>query len=258
MRLTAKLKKDIIAHAKNSYPNECCGLIIGNCYHPCANIAKDPKNSFEIDPSDFVVLSALGEVQAIVHSHPNGEPLPSEADRVQMGLHGVPWVICGFGTSVTGDEYCQVKSHQPRPYSAPLIGRDYIHGVQDCYSLVRDYYWRECGIALSDYERDVDWWENPDSANLYVENFIKEGFVQVPISDIKKHDAIICMVGRTYYPNHALIYLGDGVLISEQAPVVIGSGLVLHHPHGALSRREIFGESWQKRAVMVVRHKDFL
>lgn len=254
MRLTAKLKNAIRIHAKDCYPNECCGLIVGDMYYPCDNIAPNPKDSFEIDPVALVELS--GEIQAIVHSHPDGEPLPSEVDKVQMGLHDVPWVICGLGKSVAGVEYCEVLIHKPAPYTVPLLGRSYIHGLQDCYNLVRDYYQRECGIELADYQRDVHWWENPTSANLYVDNFSKEQFVQV--SDLKKHDVIICRVGRTYYPNHALIYLDDGVLSSEQTPDVFGTGLILHHPYGASSRREMFGDNWQKRAVMIVRHKDLL
>ncbi len=73
--------------------------------------------------------------------------------------------------------------------------------------------------------------------------------------EVQKHDVILCRVGRTHHVNHALIYLGDGNLTSEKAPKVIGDNLVLHHPHGRLSVREIYGESWQKRTAMVVRHQ---
>lgn len=255
MRLSQKIRQAIINHARSVYPAECCGLIINEQYHPCDNIA--PMGQFEIEPSQYLALSEMGEIQAIVHSHPDGEPIPSEVDRAQMSLHGVPWVICGFGKGTDGQEYAYVRTHQPKPYQAPLIGREYIHGLQDCYSLGRDYYARECGIFLKDYPRLDAWWEDANSPSLYVENFKKEGFVEVPLLHLQQHDAIICQVGRTYHPNHALIYLGDAELTSEKAPKAIGN-LVLHHPHGRLSVREIFGENWRKRAVMALRHQSLM
>lgn len=246
MRLTKSLKSDIHAHALACYPAESCGLIIDGAYHPCTNIA--PIDSFEIDPADYVALSELGQIQAIVHSHPDGEPEPSEYDRAQMSLHGIDWVICGFG-----DGYCEIRRHKPKPYRAPLLGREYHHGVQDCYSLVRDYYARELGIDIPDYPRKADWWEDSEHEPLYENNFADAGFVQV--ADLAKHDVILCRVGRTHHVNHALIYLGDGVLTSESTPDVMGADIVLHHPHGGLSVREIYGDNWRRRTAMVVRHQ---
>lgn len=254
MRLTKILKDQITAHAWDDYPNECCGVIIGGQYHPCTNIAPDPANQFEIDPAEFVRLSELGEVVAIVHSHPNGEPMPSEVDKVQMGLHGVDWVIVGLGHTPTGARYCDIKTHKPTAYTAPLLGREYHHGVQDCYSLVRDYYGRELGIELPDFARIDEWWENEHHEPLYQNNFAKAGFVVV--DDLQKHDVILCRVGRTHHINHALVFVGDGKLTSENTPDCVGDCLVLHHPHGRLSVREIYGDAWQKRTALIVRHKE--
>lgn len=249
MRLTKSLKNAITEHAWADYPNECCGLIIDGEYQPCVNISPDPANSFEIDPTQLIDV----DIQAIVHSHPNGSAEPSEIDKVQMGLHGVDWVIVGLGVHSDGEKYCTIKSHKPKAYKAPLIGREYYHGTQDCYSLVRDYYERELGITLPDFPRVDSWWEDADHEPLYEQNFGKAGFEQV--HDLQKHDVILCRVGRTHHVNHALIYLGDGKLKSEKTTKVIGDNLVLHHPHGRLSVREIYGESWQKRTAMIVRYK---
>lgn len=102
MKLNKQLKSAIKNHALSCYPSECCGLVINNIYHPCNNIAPNPSDNFEIDPVDFVELSSLGDIQAIVHSHPNGNAQLSDMDRVQMGLHGVDWLIYG----VADDEWC--------------------------------------------------------------------------------------------------------------------------------------------------------
>ena len=255
MKLTS-ISRQLLAHAWADYPNECCGLIINDKYHPCTNAHSDPKNHFEIALDEYLALERLGEIQAIVHSHPDGEPLPSEFDRVQMGLHGVDWVIIAVGHSPTGKKYQDVRCHQPKSYQAPLLGREYHHGVQDCYSLVRDYYHRELDIHLPDFHRSDAWWEHENHEPLYENNFTKAGFTKVQNkNDLQKHDVILCRVGRTHHVNHALIYLGDGKLTSENTGEIIGDSIMLHHPHGGLSVREIYGDNWLKRTAMVVRHK---
>lgn len=234
MRLTNNLKARISEHAWAEYPKECCGLIVQSlqsgevCYHPTPNASPDPHNSFAIDPQVHIDIAQDHDVLAIVHSHPNGEPMPSEIDRVQMGLHDTDWVIVGLGISPTGAKYCDIKRHKPKAYQSPLIGREYHHGMQDCYTLVQDYYSRELDIDLPDFYRKDDWWEDPNHAPLYEQNFAKAGFHQV--HDLQSNDVILCRVGRTYHTNHALIYLGNHTLSSEQASALIGDSLVLHHP----------------------------
>lgn len=260
MRLTKDLKNAITAHAWDDYPNECCGLIVQDItdgsvqYIRLPNVSPDPANSFEINPKDYADFEFSFGILAIVHSHPNGSSEPSEIDRVQMGLHGVDWVIVGLGVHSDGEQYTSIKRHKPTPYTAPLLGREYYHGSQDCYSLVRDYYKRELNIDLPDFERGDNWWEDETAEPLYQNNFAKAGFEIV--HDLQKHDVILCRVGRTHHINHALIFLGDGTLMIETTPPVVGDSLVLHHPHGRLSVREIYGESWAKRTAMIVRHKD--
>ncbi|MFY4879825.1 Mov34/MPN/PAD-1 family protein, partial [Acinetobacter baumannii] len=51
MKLTAKLKKAIMAHADECYPLECCGVIVDKQYIACRNIAEQ-SDQFEIHPED--------------------------------------------------------------------------------------------------------------------------------------------------------------------------------------------------------------
>ena len=241
--LTKSIKATIIDHANRDYPREACGVIVGKEYIPCKNIAADDAQ-FEICPYDLVGAGKEGKILAYVHSHPDGSCEPSMPDRVQMNLHGLPWVI------TNGHD---VELHKPDGYQAPLLGREYHHGLMDCYSLVKDYYQRELGITLNDYERQDCWWENKDNKPLYVDNFKKEGFVEV--DTIQKHDLILARLGRTEHINHALVFIGDGTLKSERTEDVIGNDLVLHHPYGRESLREIYGEAWQRRAAIIIRHK---
>lgn len=241
--LTAKIKKAINAHANAEYPREACGVIVNKEYIPCRNISADDAQ-FEIDPMDLVGAGKEGKIKAYVHSHPDGSCQPSMPDLVQMNLHGLPWIISN-GT--------EVALHKPSDYQAPLLGREYHHGLMDCYTLVKDYYQRELGITLNDYVRTDAWWESADSKPLYLDNFKAEGFVEVDI--IKEHDLILCRLGRTAHVNHALIFIGDGQLSSENTEDVISDCLVLHHPYNQMSLREMYGEQWQRRAAIIIRHK---
>ena len=140
-----------------------------------------------------------------------------------------------------------------RRLSAPLIGREYHHGVMDCYTLIQDYYARELGIMLSDYERVDRWWERKEANSLYLNNFEREGFV--PVDTLQKHDVLLCRVGRTEHINHACVFVGDGKLSSEQTPPVMGDSLILHHPYNKPSVREIYGQMWQDKTALIIRHK---
>lgn len=244
--LTNKIKKAINDHAAQCYPRESCGVIVKSTYIPCENIAADA-DQFEISPRDLINAERKGAIRAYVHSHPDGTNLPSVPDRVQMALHGLPWVI------TDGSE---VQEYAPTDFSAPLLGREYYHGLLDCYTLVRDYYLRELGIELKDYPRRDTWWEDKDNPPLYLDNFTKEGFTEV--SDIRKHDVILCRLGRTEHVNHALVFIGTGELQSETVDTAVGDSLVLHHPYNRPSVREMYGEQWQRRTALIIRHKDLM
>ena len=94
MQLTDQLKDDILLHAKDCYPRECCGVVVNQSYIPCNNIA-DKSSEFMIDPLDLVKAEKQGTIQAIVHSHPQGTSEASPMDIIQMSYHKKPWVIVG-------------------------------------------------------------------------------------------------------------------------------------------------------------------
>lgn len=245
MKLTAKLKKAIRSHAEKCFPRECCGVIVNDQYIACRNIARND-HQFEIHHKDLAKAEDMGEIQAYVHSHPNASAQASDLDLHQIELHEKPWVICAYPD-------LEFQIYEPCGYKAPLVGRNYHHGWQDCYSIVRDFYQRELGIQLIDFERQDRWWESVENESLYLDNFGKAGFVEV--SDMQYGDVLLCRVGRTEHVNHAVIWLSDnGMLKSEKTEPCIGSALILHHPYGRKSVREIFGQQWQERVVKVVRH----
>lgn len=223
----------IFDHAKRDYPREACGLIASNGerfgYLPCRNIAEG-NNHFIAHPQDIARAEDFGQLVAVVHSHPNGQPNPSEADRVGIERWGIPWLIVSWPSA-------QAALHAPCGYRPPLVGRTFHHGVLDCYALVRDYFDYKLRLKLPDYDRDNEWWLK--GGNLYLERFADAGFVEVDPATIREHDVAL-MELRSPVPNHAGVYLGDNV--------------ILHHVMTRLSRREGYAGFWQRITRKVVRH----
>lgn len=231
------------AHAAECYPNESCGLIVlaedGEKYVPCNNAHDNPSEHFRLSGEDFAEAEELGEVKAVVHSHPNASGAPSDADRVQCELSELPWHILSVGMVDGKAEFGQQGYCQPCGYQAPLQGRQFAHGILDCYTLFKDFLFREYGIQMNNYEREDDWWNK--GQELYsIDRLNAEGLFQ--IKDEPKRGDIILMNIRSKVANHAAVYLGDGQM--------------LHHLHGKLSRTEPYGGMWAERTVGIYRHKD--
>ncbi|WP_277592988.1 C40 family peptidase [Pseudomonas chlororaphis] len=258
MRINQQLQDAIRAHAEQAYPAEACGLLIktaaGREYVPCANLARTARENFQIDERDQAAAEDRGEVLAIIHSHPDKAPTPSMADRLSCELHEVPWGIVSW----PGGEFEWFK---PSGFQAPLLGRDFSHGLLDCWAACRDWYAREAGLQLPNFERHDLWWEDEHGPSLYVDNFEAVGFFQVETP--RRGDMLVLQVptlGRPcYHPNHAAIYLADEpALVSEPAPLLGGSGpFVYHHMPGRLASREIYGWSMANRVKLILRHKDY-
>lgn len=240
-----KIYDVIDAHAIAEYPREACGLLVvvkgRRRYVPCHNAAERPGDHFVISGREYSDAEDLGEVVALVHSHPDVSAVPSEGDRVMCEASGVPWVIVAVHKGADGAPHIAGRSEtRPSGYTAPLVGRQWHHGVLDCWALCRDWYAQEMGATMPNPPRADDWW-NDGHSSLYSEDALSAaGFVKVPVSEIQRGDMILMQIrSRNLVPNHAAIYLGDG--------------LMLHHLHGRLSSRDVFGGYWLENTRVIVR-----
>lgn len=235
MNLSERLKTEIMAHAKAEDPRECCGLIVvvkgRRRYFPCRNIAATPDEHFILDPADYAAAEDQGEILAVVHSHPTTQPTPSPADRLSCNATGLPWIIVNPKIEAWGG--CE-----PEHFELPYVGREFVFGVVDCYSLVRDWYAREWNLELADFSRRDQFWERGE--NLYVDNYASQGFRRIDFTELAYGDLLLMQLGSTL-PNHAAIYLGD-----QQ---------ILHHIQGRLSSRDVLGGYYVKNTAMVLRHE---
>lgn len=219
------------AHALAEYPKESCGVVSGEVYIPLPNVALEPLEGFELPPT---ALRDHGLVEAIIHSHcaPRHRREPSADDMQNQIETGIP---------VYGIVWTDGQVAQPPLWfgdfllDEPLIGREFVHGVRDCYSLIRSFYWQERQIKLKEFPRGMDWWKTGD---LYRDGFPQAGFHSIDAEDVQPGDVLLMQI-RERVAHHAAVFLPDGLL--------------LHHLPGRLSRREPAGQ-WRKYITDYLRH----
>jgi len=121
--------------------------------------------------------------------------------------------------------------------NAKYEGRPFLHGMFDCYTLIRDYYKREFNIFLpTNMQRNWNWWSQGE--NLYVDNAKYHRFEEV--TDIKKHDVLVMKIGSPV-PNHGAIYLGNNK--------------ILHHAAGRFSTIQTLTNSYKQKISVIYRNK---
>jgi [CysO sulfur-carrier protein]-S-L-cysteine hydrolase len=108
IRIPVPLLAELIAHAAQEHPLECCGLLAGvatpetfeiTVRIPLTNHLKR-QDEFESDPGEMLAAQRRMrreglEWLAVYHSHPSSEPIPSRKDRMRSVGEMVACVIVG-------------------------------------------------------------------------------------------------------------------------------------------------------------------
>lgn len=212
MILSPEAHEAFKAHVIAQYPKEACGLLIDGVYVPQDNISETPERTFRIAP-EALIRSGSMDLQAVLHSHPYDLRVapayppewPSTADMRSWIAMGIPWGICATeGEGIT--QLVWLDDANP----APLLGREFIHGVHDCYSIVRDWFKLQRSVTLPNFARGMDWWET--GADLYDENFERAGFVTIPFEEATVGDCVLFKV-RSPVTNHAAVITGENEIL---------------------------------------------
>ncbi len=107
LQLDPKLLAQVAAHATESYPQECCGVLLGHRDPErrtvvravrCRNAHQDPATRYAIDPAELIAIQrrAREEPLAIIgfyHSHPDHPPSVSATDLAEADWTGCSYVI---------------------------------------------------------------------------------------------------------------------------------------------------------------------
>jgi proteasome lid subunit RPN8/RPN11 len=235
MKLNETIIEEIKAHVNSSPKQEICGLIVADKrkyeYVKCRNISHQ-RNSFIIHPEDYANAEDSGSIICCVHSHLYESPNPSQADLIELERNKLPYLIMNYPINT-------YTITEPTGYEAPYEGRQFVHGITDCFSLFHDYYRREFGVVMQEYRDRMDeWWKK--GYDLIKENYESEGLVRIEPKDLQKGDVIFISTfnGVT---NHCAIYLGDD--------------RILHHLSNRLSKVDVYGGYWRKNTNFICRHR---
>lgn len=241
-------------HFRAKFPEEACGFIKDDTFYPVRNIAADPAVHREENCNcrlcSFIVHTDDSakhlDADMFVHSHPLGNMYPSAADMECQINSDMPWAII----SLNADRISEPVIWGDQLPIRPVIGRQFMHGVSDCYSLVRDCFrlgktellkqgvedWPFDPIDLPDVPRDDSWWSK--GYDLYEDGIRNYGFVEIHREEARPGDGFLGRINSETV-NHA------GLLI--------GQGLIIHHLPQRLSRREPAG-LWARNAAKWVRY----
>jgi len=231
-----EINDQILKYAKENAEIEICGYISASKeFVTVPNLS--PKSATE-----FVVDSRLipDDILAFIHSHPNGPFYPSEADMQQQIATDAVWGIAAFDNN-----YQEIFWFGEEVETPKLVGRGFRHGVTDCYSLIKDFYKQIHQIKLPEFPREWEWWDG--KAKLYEDGFAQAGFREISRAEILPGDVFLASV-RSETPNHAAVYLGDGLILHHT------SGRVGYDPF-RLSTVEP-GARWFNFMTKVLRHED--
>jgi cell wall-associated NlpC family hydrolase len=128
--------------------------------------------------------------------------------------------------------------------NAPFLGRPWVYGIYDCYSLFRDFYKREFNIQLADYNRGAEFeWASPEW-RMFEKNVKDQGFVEVESAE-RKGDMLLMQL-QSPFPNHT------GVLTNPSR------NIFYHHLLDRFSEENVYGGYWAKHTNKVLRHKELL
>src|SRR5690606_37373655 len=124
----------------------------------------------------------------------------------------------------------------------PLLKRPFLHGVRDCYELIRSWFWQNRLDKLLPMPRDEGWWGDPENgiaptADLYLEHFKACGAERIyPRSqaDLKPGDVFLFKLKSERY-NHGGVFIGNGKAI--------------HHAPNRFSQEMIVTDAWFNRPI---------
>ncbi|MCA8916395.1 MAG: M67 family metallopeptidase [Planctomycetes bacterium] len=119
LTITPEIRAHIEAHAVETYPHECCGVIVGpstklgtgrvgTAAYRTGNLNTERAHDrFTLDPKDYMRVDkqarAAGlDIIGIYHSHPDHPAQPSETDRA-AAWEGYSYVIVAVNKGAVGD-----------------------------------------------------------------------------------------------------------------------------------------------------------
>jgi proteasome lid subunit RPN8/RPN11 len=147
---TSHIEAEIRFQSRRNTAEERCGVIVmqtkGLRVIDIPNIAIDKAHAFELEHGLYLYHLRMGNLWGIWHSHPRGEGGFSQPDISvgdAVGLHQILYEL-----EPNRFTYRTPPTHKP----APLLGRIFCFGTQDCWSFMQDFERHFYNIAIDDFD----------------------------------------------------------------------------------------------------------
>lgn len=249
MELSEKTLNEIEVAARRCYPEEACGVVLADgSWYEMENIYVDEDNPedtscknkhFELNAAELYLLKETKGIAYIVHSHTQSHALhictPSMTDVQLQKQLDIPFIIVGFN----GQSYFP-PMYLPTRRSRDYLNRRYIYGLQDCGTLLQDYYFFELGIELKILPElslavKKEWAKAVATAGELYEFTLLGKDTALQVGDV----LLVSIAGGR--KNHTCIYIGNATVLNQ-------AEYSLHEP---LSM-------WINKLEGVYRHKSLL
>ena len=118
MKTTPDVLDAIRAHGEATYPEECCGFLLGQMTHDGNHVAAtqrvanrqatDRERRYTITPDDYQAAARAAQAQGLdvvgfYHSHPDHPAQPSETDLAEATFPGYTYVIVSIQQGAAQD-----------------------------------------------------------------------------------------------------------------------------------------------------------
>jgi proteasome lid subunit RPN8/RPN11 len=136
IKISSSLLREIYDHTEASYPNECCGLMIGaledgarivHAFRKCRNLNTErARDRYEMDPMDMLRVqrefeNSSWDIIGIYHSHPDHPSRPSQTDT-ERAWPDYSYVIISVRQGVVASANSWVLNEGERKfYEEPLV-----------------------------------------------------------------------------------------------------------------------------------------
>ena len=136
LKIPATILREIYDHTEESYPNECCGLMVGTVagdarvvytFRRCKNLNTErARDRYQLDPRDMLRTQQEFEntpydIVGIYHSHPDHPSRPSQTDT-DAAFEGYSYVIVSVRNgSVASANSWVLNESERRFYEEPLV-----------------------------------------------------------------------------------------------------------------------------------------
>lgn len=180
------------------------------------NVHPEPIEHFQLAHNDKALL--LHKRPALfLHSHPDGDLEPSDRDTESQIATGWTWGVVAVHANLAGVyDVSYPEIWGPEKPVEPLLGRTYLWGVRDCWTLCEDYY-RANGRVLDPIPRVKE--PGPHHALSRGRDPFRYWPPRLGFERVERHERqpgdLATMFWKKPIANHCAIYLGEGKYLHQ-------------------------------------------